>query len=119
MLRSLLKSKIHHARVTEADLNYVGSVTIDKDLMVAADLLPNEKVLVANIGNGERFETYVFEGAAGSGVICMNGACARLVEVGDQVIIMAFGLVEDAKAAAFRPKVIFVDDQNRITGRHP
>ena len=118
MLRSLLKSKIHHARVTEADLHYVGSVTIDKDLMVAADLLPNERVLVANIENGERFETYCFEGAAGSGVLCMNGACARLVDVGDQVIIMAFALVEDEKARTFHPKVIFVDEQNRITGRH-
>ena len=98
MFRSLLKSKIHQARVTEADLHYVGSVTIDSDLMVAADILVNEKVLVVNLNNGERFETYVFEGAAGSGVICMNGGCARHVQVGDTVIIMAFAWVEDAEA---------------------
>jgi aspartate 1-decarboxylase len=116
MFRSLLKSKIHRARVTEADLHYVGSVTIDRDLLQAVDILPNEKVLVVNLSNGARFETYAFEGASGSGIVCMNGGCARHVQVGDTVIIFAFAWVEEAQAKAFRPKVVFVDEQNKVTG---
>jgi aspartate 1-decarboxylase len=116
MFRSLLKSKIHRARVTEADLHYVGSVTIDRDLLHAVDILPNEKVLVVNLNNGARFETYAFEGAPGSGVVCMNGGCARHVQVGDTVIIFAFAWVDEAEAKAFRPKVVFVDEQNKVTG---
>lgn len=119
MLRSMLKSKIHHARVTEADLHYVGSVTIDRDLLRLVDILPNEKVLVINNNNGARFETYAFEGEAGSGVICMNGGCARHVHVGDTVIIAAFGWMEDAEARAFQPKVVFLDERNRVTGGFP
>ena len=119
MLRSMLKSKLHHARVTEADLHYVGSVTIDADLLRRVDILPNEKVLVINNNNGARFETYAFEGEAGSGVVCMNGGCARHVHVGDTVIIAAFGWMEDAEARAFQPKVLFLDGQNRPTGGFP
>jgi len=122
MFRSLLKSKIHRARVTEADLHYVGSVTIDRvedvdrDLLHAVDILPNEKVLVVNLNNGARFETYAFEGAPGTGVVCMNGGCARHVQVGDTVIIFAFAWVDEVEAKDFRPKVVFVDEQNKVTG---
>jgi aspartate 1-decarboxylase len=116
MFRSLLKSKIHRARVTEADLHYVGSVTIDRDLLHAVDILPNEKVLVVNLNNGARFETYAFEGASGTGVVCMNGGCARHVQVGDTVIIFAFAWVDEVEAKDFRPKVVFVDEQNKVTG---
>ena len=116
MLRQMLKSKIHHARVTQADLNYVGSVTIDSDLLDACDILPNEKVLVINLENGTRFETYAFEGAPGSGIIGMNGGTARLCQVGDRVLICAWGYVPDAEAKAHQPKVIFVDETNRLAG---
>jgi len=116
MFREMLKSKIHRCRVTQADLNYVGSVTVDSDLLKAADILPHEKVLVANVDNGERFETYAFEGAPGSGVICLNGAAARLVHVGDRVLIMTFAMMTDAEAKAHVPKVVFVDANNKITG---
>ena len=116
MFREMLKSKIHRARVTEADLHYVGSVTIDRDLLKAADILPNEKVLVACIETGARFETYAFEGKAGSGVICLNGAAARLVQVGDRVLIMTFATMTDAEAKAHVPRVVFVDDANKVTG---
>lgn len=114
MYRSMLKSKIHRARVTEADLHYMGSVTIDRDLLHAADILPNEKVLIVNLNNGARFETYAFEGVSGSGVVCMNGGCARHVQVGDTVLILAFAWVEDAKAKDVRPRVVFVDEENRV-----
>lgn len=116
MHREMLKSKIHRARVTQADLQYVGSVTIDRDLLEAADILPHEKVLVANVDTGARFETYAFEGAAGSGVVCLNGAAARLVQVGDRVLIMTFAWMDDARARKHVPKVVFVDDENKITG---
>src|SRR5687767_16015833 len=92
------KSKIQRARVTEADLHYVGSVTIDQDLLKAADILPNEKVLIVNLNNGARFETYAFEGVSGSGVVCMNGGCARHVQVGDTVLILAFAWVSEQEA---------------------
>ncbi len=116
MFREMLKSKIHRARVTEADLHYVGSVTIDRDLLKAADILPHEKVLVACIETGARFETYAFEGKAGSGVICLNGAAARLVQVGDRVLIMTFAMMTDAEAKTHVPRVVFVDDANQMTG---
>ena len=118
MYRSMLKSKIHRARVTESDLHYMGSVTIDKDLLVAADIIPNEKVLVVNLNTGARFETYAFEGASGSGVVCMNGGCARHVQVGDTVLVLAFAWVEDSKARDVKPKVVFVDEDNRVSSAH-
>lgn len=114
MFRTMLKSKIHRARVTEADLNYVGSITIDETLMEAADILPNEKVQIVNNNNGARFETYVIKGTRDSGVICLNGAAARLVQPGDNVIIISYSLVDNREAAEFLPKVLFVDENNRI-----
>lgn len=115
MYRTMLKSKIHRATVTEANLNYVGSITIDENLMKSADILPNEKVQIVNNNNGARFETYVIQGRPGSGVICLNGAAARLVQPGDNVIIISYALIDDREAAAFDPKIIFVDEKNRIT----
>ena len=114
MQRTMLKSKIHGARVTAADLNYIGSVTIDRDLIEATDLLPNEKVLVVNLENGSRLETYVFEGERGSGVIGMNGGCARHCNVGDRVLIMAFATMSDEEAHAHKPRVVFTDEHNRV-----
>ncbi len=111
---TVLKGKIHRATVTEADLHYVGSITIDQDLMDAAGLLAYEKVLVADIDNGNRLETYIIAGPRGSGIICLNGASARLVSVGDRVIIMAFCQVTPEEAASHRPTVVFVDDDNSI-----
>src|SRR3954468_4234885 len=110
----MLKSKIHRATVTQADLHYVGSVTIDGDLMDAADLLPGEQVAIVDIDNGARLETYVIEGPRGSGVIGINGAAARLVHAGDLVIIIAYGVMDTAEARDFRPRVVFVDADNRI-----
>ena len=114
MLRSMMKSKIHQATVTEANLQYEGSITIDADLMRAADLLPGEQVHVVNLNNGSRIETYAVEGQAGSGTICMNGAAARWAQVGDTVILISYGLMEEREARDFRPKVVFVDQANRI-----
>jgi aspartate 1-decarboxylase len=116
MLRNMLKSKIHRATVTQADLNYVGSVTIDADLLDAADLLPGEQVAVVDVTNGARLETYVIEGVRGSGVIGINGAAARLVHEGDLVIIISYCTVPDAEARTLRPKVVFVDTANHIVG---
>ena len=116
MFRHLMKSKIHRATVTEADLHYVGSITIDRELMDAADLMPNERVQVVNNNNGARLETYVIEGPRGSGVICMNGAAARLVHPGDVVIIIAYAMMDEAEARAHRPRVVLVDASNRLTG---
>lgn len=113
MFRHLMKSKIHRAIVTEANLKYVGSVTIDSALMEAADILPNEKVQIVNNNNGARLETYVIPGEYNSGVICLNGAAARLVQVGDEVIIISYGIFTDEASRNFRPKVIFVDEMNR------
>lgn len=115
MFRTMMKSKIHRATVTEANVDYVGSITIDSDLMKAADLLPNEKVQVADITNGARLETYVIEGEPGSGVVCLNGAAARLVEAGDKVIIISYAQMSDAEAREHKPTVVFVDELNRIT----
>ena len=116
MQRTMLKSKIHRATVTQADLHYVGSLTVDAELMRAADLLPGEQVQVVDIDNGARLETYVIEGAPGSGVIGINGAAARLVHPGDLVIIISYASLEDAEARAYTPRVIHVDADNRITG---
>ncbi|MFI8369093.1 aspartate 1-decarboxylase [Streptomyces sp. NPDC085466] len=113
MQRIMLKSKIHRATVTEANLNYIGSVTVDRDLMEAADLLVGEQVHIVNINNGARLETYVIEGERGSGVICLNGAAARLVAPGDLVILIGYASVDDEEAAKLEPKVVFVDEQNR------
>jgi len=113
--RTLMKSKIHRATVTGADLHYVGSITIDTDLMAAADLLPNEKVQVVDIDNGARLETYVIPGEPGSGDIYLNGAAARLVQTGDLVIVVSYVDLEDAEARTFEPTVVMVDADNRIT----
>ena len=114
MFRTMLKSKIHRATVTQADLHYVGSVTIDADLMDAADLLPGEQVAIVDVTNGARLETYVIPGERGTGVIGINGAAAHLVRPGDLVIIISYGMMSDAEARALQPKVVHVDAQNRI-----
>jgi aspartate 1-decarboxylase len=116
MFRTMFKSKIHRATVTQADLHYVGSITVDEDLMDAADLLPGEQVQVVDIDNGARMETYLIAGPRGSGVIGLNGAAARLVQPGDLVIIMSYAVMTDAEVRAFRPKVVHVDRGNRIVG---
>ncbi len=116
MLRTMLTAKIHRATVTQADLHYVGSVTVDQDLLDAADLLPGEKVAIVDVTNGARLETYVIPGPRGSGVIGINGAAARLVHVGDLVILIAYGLMDDREAREREPKVVFVDAENRIVG---
>ncbi|EGF10953.1 aspartate 1-decarboxylase [Neisseria bacilliformis ATCC BAA-1200] len=114
MFRTMLGGKIHRAAVTEADLNYVGSITVDQDLLDAAGILANEKVQIVNNNNGARFETYTISGERGSGVICLNGAAARLVQKGDIVIIMSYVMLSEAAAAAHRPKVVLVDEANKI-----
>ena len=113
MLRMLMKSKIHGATVTEANLRYTGSITIDKKLLKASDIRPFERVQIVNLHNGTRVETYVLEGPAGSGAICMNGAAARWAEVGDKVIIISYALMTGAEIRKHQPKVIFVDEKNR------
>ena len=114
MLRTMLKSKIHRATVTQADLHYVGSVTLDADLMEAADLLPGEQVAIVDVTNGARLETYVIEGERGSGVIGINGAAAHLVHPGDLVILISYAQMDDALARTYAPKVVHVDGANRI-----
>ncbi|MDP9394375.1 MAG: aspartate 1-decarboxylase [Actinomycetota bacterium] len=114
MLRTLMKSKIHRATVTQADLHYVGSVTVDADLLDAADLLPGELVHIVDVTNGARLETYTIEGPRGSGVIGINGAAARLVAPGDLVILISYAQVDDAEARALRPRVVHVDAANRV-----
>ncbi|ROQ35878.1 L-aspartate 1-decarboxylase [Streptomyces sp. PanSC19] len=114
MMRTMFKSKIHRATVTQADLHYVGSVTVDVELMEAADLLPGELVHIVDIDNGARLETYVIEGERGSGVIGINGAAAHLVHPGDLVILISYAQMEDAEARAFVPRVVHVDGDNRI-----
>ncbi len=113
MRRELFKSKIHRATVTDANLHYEGSITVDRDLLQAADLMPHEKVQILNINNGARFETYVLSGPPGSGTICLNGAAARLAEVGDRIIIISYAHYEEDEAAGHEPRVVLVDDQNR------
>jgi aspartate 1-decarboxylase len=116
VLRTMLTAKIHRATVTQADLHYVGSVTVDADLLDAADLLPGEKVAIVDITNGARLETYVIPGPRGSGVLGINGAAARLVHIGDLVILIAYGVMDDAEARTRTPKVVFVDSENRVVG---
>src|SRR4249920_2163920 len=114
MTIQVLKSKIHRARVTEAQLNYVGSITIDENLMNAANLIENEAVQVLNINNGERFETYVIKGKRDSGIICLNGPAARLVQVDDLVIVISYAAMDFEEAKKFKPTVIFPDSNNRL-----
>ncbi|WP_330250984.1 aspartate 1-decarboxylase [Nocardia sp. NBC_00565] len=113
MLRTMMKSKIHRATVTHADLHYVGSVTVDQDLLDAADLLEGEQVCIVDIDNGARLETYVIAGERGSGVIGINGAAAHLVHPGDLVILIAYGMMDERELTEYAPKVVFVDERNR------
>jgi len=114
MVIEVLKSKIHRAKVTQAELNYVGSITIDEDMMDAANIIANEKVQIVNNNNGARFETYVIRGERGSGTICLNGATARLAQVGDIVIIMSYGYMEMDEARKYQPILIFPDADNKL-----
>ncbi|NTW31185.1 MAG: aspartate 1-decarboxylase [Bacteroidetes bacterium] len=115
MLIEILKSKIHRAVVNEANINYIGSITIDEILMDSANLIENEKVQVVNVNNGERFETYVIKGKRGSGTICLNGAAARKAIAGDIVIIISFALMDFEEAKKFKPFIVFPDKNNKIT----
>lgn len=114
MFRTLMKAKIHRARVTEADLNYVGSITIDEDIMEAVDIVANEKVQIVNNNNGARFETYVIPGERGSGMFCVNGAAARLVQKEDVIIVISYALVSEEKVSTFEPKVAIMNEKNEI-----
>jgi aspartate 1-decarboxylase len=114
MFRNMMNGKIHRATVTEANLNYVGSITIDKDLLDAVGMIANEKVQIVNNNNGARLETYIIPGERGSGVICLNGAAARLVQKGDIVIIISYALIAEEKVASHKPKVAIMDEDNRI-----
>jgi len=114
MMRIMMKSKIHRATVTQADLHYVGSVTIDSDLMEAADLLEGEQVAIVDVTNGARIETYAIAGEAGSGMIGINGAAAHLVSPGDVVIIISYAAMDDSEARTFEPMIVHVDEENRI-----
>jgi len=111
---TMFKGKIHRATVTEANLNYVGSITVDQNLLEAAGILPGEKVQIVNNNNGARLETYTIAGERGSGIVCLNGAAARLTQVGDIVIIIAYAWMTPEEATTFEPKVVFVDENNRI-----
>ena len=115
MLIEMLRAKIHRATVTQAELHYVGSITIDSELLQASGILEYEKVQIVDIDNGQRFETYTIAGPAGSGVICLNGAAARCVSTGDKVIIMAYARMTTEEAKTHRPSVVFVDENNRVT----
>ncbi|AIC94577.1 aspartate 1-decarboxylase [Shouchella lehensis] len=114
MFRTMMKAKLHRARVTESNLNYVGSITIDEDLLDAVDLLENEKVQIVNNNNGERFETYIIKGERGSGAICLNGAAARKVQPGDVIIILSYVLLSNEEAHEHSPKVAILDERNQI-----
>ncbi|MGM7701652.1 aspartate 1-decarboxylase [Pseudalkalibacillus sp. Hm43] len=114
MFRTMMKGKIHRARVTEANLNYVGSITIDEDILDEVDMLPNEKVQIVNNNNGARFETYIIPGERGSGTICLNGAAARLVQEGDVVIILNYTMMTEEEARKHQPTVAIMDEHNRI-----
>ncbi|AUS08737.1 aspartate 1-decarboxylase [Laceyella sacchari] len=114
MFRTMMKAKIHRATVTEANLNYVGSITIDQDILDKVDILPNEKVQIVNNNNGARLETYVIPGERGSKVICLNGAAARLVQPGDRVIIISYAMMEDQAARSHKPVVAVLDEENNI-----
>lgn len=112
MLVQVVKSKIHRVKVTQADLNYIGSITIDEDLMIASNIIEGERVQIVNVNNGERIETYVIKGDAGSGEICLNGPAARRVAVGDVVIIIGYGYLDIEEAKSFKPKLIFPDTES-------
>lgn len=115
MMIEVVKSKIHRVTVTESNLNYVGSITIDEDLLDAANLIPNEKVAIVDNNNGERFETYIIKGRRGSGEVCLNGAAARRVQVGDVIIVMSYALMDFEEAKTFKPSVVFPDTKtNRL-----
>ncbi len=114
MIIEVMKSKIHRVRVTQAELNYVGSITIDEDLIEAANIIPNEKVQIVNNNNGARFETYVIKGERGSGIICLNGAAARLAQVGDVVIIISYAYMSMEEGKAYQPLLVFPDENNRL-----
>jgi len=114
LFRTMCKSKIHRATVTDANLNYVGSITIDQELMEKADILPYEKVQVVNNNNGARLETYVITGERGRGDVCLNGAAARLVQPGDKIIILSYAQYSSEELQDFMPKVVFVDEKNRV-----
>ncbi len=114
MVIQLLKSKIHRVKITQAELNYVGSITIDEDLMDAANIIANERVQVVNNNNGARFETYAIKGARGSGTVCLNGATARLAQVGDIVIIMSYGFLPMEEAKTYKPVLVFPDNNNKL-----
>ena len=115
MQRTMCKGKIHRATVTQANLNYIGSITIDQDLLDASDIYPYEKVQVVNVNNGSRLETYAIAGARGSGVICLNGAAARLNAEGDIVIIISYGQFDEQEIRSLEPHIVFVDENNHIT----
>lgn len=114
MVIQILKSKIHRVKITQAELNYVGSITIDEDLMDAANIIANERVQVVNNNNGARFETYAIKGARGSGTVCLNGATARLAQVGDIVIIMSYGFLPMEEAKTYEPVLVFPDNNNKL-----
>ncbi|MND40496.1 Aspartate 1-decarboxylase precursor [compost metagenome] len=114
MLIQVLKSKIHRVKVTQAELHYVGSITIDEDLLDAANMIENEKVQIVNINNGERFETYIIKGERGTGTVCLNGPAARKVQVGDIVIVISYATMDFEEAKKYKPNVIFPDQQNRL-----
>lgn len=114
MLIQVMKSKIHRVKITQAELHYVGSITVDKDLMDAADIVENEKVQVVNINNGERLETYVIKGSRGTGEVCLNGPAARLAQVGDIVILISYGLIDKKEGPTHTPTLVFPDDNNHL-----
>ncbi|WP_270179025.1 aspartate 1-decarboxylase [Alkalihalobacillus sp. CinArs1] len=114
MFLTMMKGKIHRARVTEANLNYVGSITIDEDIIDAVGMYPNEKVQIVNNNNGARLETYIIPGERGSGVVCLNGAAARLVQPGDVIIIVAYAMMSEEEAKQFTPRVAIMNDRNEI-----
>lgn len=115
MIRIMLRAKLHAARVTEANVEYLGSLAVDRDLLDAVGMVENEQVVCANLENGERFTTYIIEAERGSGVVCANGAAARLATKGDRLIVMAFGLVDESELEAHRPRVALLDERNRIS----
>lgn len=114
MIIQILKSKIHRVKVTQAELNYVGSITIDEELIEAANIIPNERVQIVNNNNGARFETYVIKGERGSGIVCLNGSCARQAQVGDTIIIMSYGSLPMHEAREYKPILVFPDDDNHL-----
>lgn len=114
MFRTMMKGKIHQARVTEANLNYVGSITIDTEILKSVDILPHEKVQIVNINNGNRLETYVIPGKKGSGIVCLNGAAARLVQPEDVVIIISYAFVSEEELSTYKPKVALLNENNHV-----